>query len=164
MIQRSALPLPRYVLRKPSKTGGWRYFFNVPMWARKAGCPVQNEALGTDYQAAVQRAETVLLPAFDSWRSGGDTDAPVSEIAKPGTLDWLFSEYRADSRYTRLDVRTKRNHETGFRLVGEYGLKDGRRLGNVSLAAITTAVVDALYEKLWSPATAASAGPPSITR
>src|SRR5262249_57550831 len=64
-MSRSAQPLPRYVLRKPTKSGGWRYFFNVPMWARKAGCPVGNEPLGSDYEAAVQRAETILLPAFD---------------------------------------------------------------------------------------------------
>jgi hypothetical protein len=148
MIQRSALPLPRYVLRKPSKTGGWRYFFNVPMWARKAGCPVQNEALGTDYRGAVQRAETVLLPAFDSWRSGGLTEAKEAIAARAGTLEWVFAEYRSDMRYTCLDMRTKRNHEVGFRLVGRYTMKDGRRLGTVSLAAITTAVTDALYEKL----------------
>src|SRR5438046_1784697 len=66
-MRRSALPLPRYVLRKPIKSG-WGYFFNVPTWARKAGCPVGNEALGTDYAAAVQRAESVLLAAFDEWR------------------------------------------------------------------------------------------------
>ena len=51
-VRRSALPLPRYVERKPLKSG-WGYFFNVPTWARKAGCPVKNEALGTDYDAAV---------------------------------------------------------------------------------------------------------------
>jgi hypothetical protein len=39
-MKRSALPLSRYVLRKPRRGGGWRYFLNVPMWARKAGCPV----------------------------------------------------------------------------------------------------------------------------
>ena len=145
---KSALPLPRYVLRKPIKSGGWRYFFNPPSWARKAGCPVGNEPLGDDYDAAVQRAETVLLPAFDSWRSGGGTDTPVAGVAKPGTLDWIFAEYRADRRYTALDVRTKRNHEVGFRLVGQYIMKDGRRLGDVSLAAINTAVADTLYAKL----------------
>ena len=63
---RSALPLPRYVLRKPLKAGAWAHFFNVPSWARQAGCPVKNEALGTDYDAAVQRAENILLPAFDA--------------------------------------------------------------------------------------------------
>jgi hypothetical protein len=65
---KSALPLPRYVLRKPRKSGGWHYFFNAPMWARKAGCPVQNEPLGSDYHAAVERAESVLLKAFDAWQ------------------------------------------------------------------------------------------------
>ena len=142
---RSALHRPRYVERKPLK-GGWGYFFNVPTWARKAGCPIRNEALGLDYDAAVARAETVLLPAFDDWRSGGD--APTSGVAAPGTLDWVFAEYRADRRFTKLDKRTKRNHEVGFGLVGGYVLKDGRRLGQARLALITTAITDMIYEKL----------------
>jgi hypothetical protein len=54
MTRRSALPLPRYVLRKPLK-GGWAYFFNPPSRWRAEGCPVEAEALGTDYQAAVLR-------------------------------------------------------------------------------------------------------------
>jgi hypothetical protein len=45
-------------------------------------------------------------------------------------------------------VRTKRNHEVGFRLVGQYKMKDGRLLGKMPLASITTAVTDVLYEKL----------------
>ncbi len=76
-----------------------------------------------------ERAETVLLPAFDSWRSGGGTDAAMADGAKPGTLDWVFAEYRADRRFTQLDAQTRRNHEVGFRLVGGYTMKDGRRLG-----------------------------------
>jgi hypothetical protein len=92
---RSALPLPRYVRRKALK-GGWGYFFDVPTWARQAGCTVENEPLGSDYAAAVERAESVLLPAFDSWRSGGITDAAQTDIARPGTLDWAFAEYRPD--------------------------------------------------------------------
>jgi len=93
-MKRSALPLPRYVLRKPIKSGGYAYYFNAPIWARKAGCPVRNEPLGTDYGLAVQRAETVLLPAFDSWRCGGKPDIR-GIAAAPGTLDWVFAEYRA---------------------------------------------------------------------
>ena len=143
---RSALPLPRYVQRKPLKSG-WAYFFNVPSWAGKAGCRVSNEPLGTDYAKAVERAETVLLPAFDSWRKGGRSDAAPAGAAF-GTLDWIFAEYRADRRFTKLDARTKRNHEVGFRLVGGHILKDGRKLGSVRATAIDTAVVDALYEKL----------------
>lgn len=143
---RSALPLPRYVLRKRLKDV-WGYFFNVSTSARKAGCPVKNEPLGTDYDAAVRRAETVLLPAFDSWLSGGASDE-LPKIAAVGTLDWVFAEYRANRRFTKLDPKTKRLHESGMRLVGDHVLKDGRRLGGVRLTAIDTAVTDALYERL----------------
>jgi hypothetical protein len=58
-MRRSALPLHRYVLRKPIKDG-WGYF--LPTWARKTGCPVKNEPLGTDYEAAVERAEKICRP------------------------------------------------------------------------------------------------------
>src|SRR5262249_14191921 len=142
MRSRSAWPLPRYVRRKPLKSG-WAYFFEPPTCARKAGCPVEAEALGSDYNAAVLRAETILLPQLDAWWRGSDDGAHTGP-----TLDWMFAEYRADRRYTRLDVRTKRKHETGFRLVGGYVMTDGRKLGTMPLAAITTAVTDALYEKL----------------
>jgi hypothetical protein len=144
--RRSALPLPRYVLRKRVKTG-FAFYFNVPMWAREAGCPIKNEPLGTDYEAAVHRAETVLLPAFDSWLTGGVSDE-VPKTAAVGTLDWVFAEYRGDRRFTKLDPKTKRLHESGMRLVGDHVLKDGRRLGGVRLTVIDTAVVDALYGKL----------------
>src|SRR5215831_18860170 len=145
--ERSALPLPRYVLRKSSPQG-IRYYFNIPAWARAQGCPLHNEPLGTDYDETVRRAETVLLPEFDSWRSGGDADAPAREIAKAGTLDWLFAEYRADRRFTRLHVQTRRKHEAGFNLIGSYVLKTGERLGEERLPSIDSAVIDALYEKL----------------
>lgn len=144
---RSALPLPRYVLRKSIKDG-WAYFFNPPSWARKAGCPVKNEPLGEDYQAAVARAETILLPAFDSWRTDGLSDGAVDAPAKVGTLDWVFAEYRSDRRFKKLDYKTQRNHEAGFGLVGGYRLKDGRRLGQVRVSAITTAIADEIYQKL----------------
>jgi hypothetical protein len=144
---RTVLPLPDYTLRKPLAEG-WGYYFNVPTWARKAGCAIANEALGRDYDAAVRRVENVLLPAFRSWRSGGATDADVEIPAKVGTLDWVFAEYRSDRKYTRLSPKQRRNHEVGFKHVGDYILKDGRRLGSVTLPAINTAVIDAVYEKL----------------
>ena len=36
-LLRTALPLPRHVLRKPLKGGKHGYFFNIPTKARKAG-------------------------------------------------------------------------------------------------------------------------------
>ncbi|WP_271575134.1 hypothetical protein [Bradyrhizobium sp. CCBAU 11361] len=124
---RSALPLPRYVERKPTGAG-WAHFFHVPTWAKRTGCPLHSEALGLDYAAAVKRAEEILLPAFDAWRTGDTSTATTPAIAAVGTLDWMFAEYRADRRYSKLDPKSKRNHEVGFKLVGGYILKDGTRL------------------------------------
>src|SRR2546430_500179 len=137
---RSAMPLPRYVERKPLKNGAWAFFFHVPSWARKAGCTVESGRLGTDYAAAVSRAETILLPAFDAWRTGNASPSPTAAQATAafGTLDWMFAEYRADRRFTKLDAKSKRNHEVGFKLVGGYILKDGKRLGEKRLSAIDT--------------------------
>jgi hypothetical protein len=150
---RSALPLPRYTLRKPLKGGGWAFFFNVPTWARKKGCPLENEPLGAEYDTAVQRAEKVLLPAFDSWRTGGADATPTLGVAV-GTLDWMFHEYRQTwSRPTA--KRTKplspgqcRVHETGIKMVCEHRLQNGGRLGAQRLSLFDTAAVDALFERL----------------
>jgi hypothetical protein len=144
---RSALPLPRYTRRKPGKAG-WCYYFTTPTWALRAGCLVASETLGLDYGAAVNRAETVLLPAFDSWRTGGATDKALPAGAKAGTLDWVFALYRADRRFTQLEAKTQRTHELGFRLVGDFVLKDSRRLGQAPLSAIDTSITDLVYERL----------------
>jgi hypothetical protein len=108
----------------------------------KAGCRVQSGPLGTDYHAAVERVEKILLPTFDEWRTGGASSETSLLASAPGTLDWMFAEYRADRGYTKLDPKSKRNHETGFKLVGGYILKDGKRLGEKRVAAIDTALID----------------------
>jgi hypothetical protein len=71
----------------------WFCFSDVPTWARKKTRPVENEPLGSDYAEAVQRAELVLLPAFDSWRTGGGDGKPGVGAIK-GTIDWMFDEFR----------------------------------------------------------------------
>jgi hypothetical protein len=63
---RSALPLPRYVDRKPLKSRGWAYYFNVPSLWRKAGCPVKSGPLGSDYD--VQRWLRPCAARSDGWR------------------------------------------------------------------------------------------------
>ena len=144
-LKRTALPLPRYVIRC-KRAEGWQHLFNLPSWVTKRpGCPVKDCALGFDYSAAMHRAETELLPALDAWLSGN----VVEEVGVlKGTLDWMFAEYRQDRRYKKLSPKQRRNHERGFDMVGTYTLKDGRRLGKMPLSAITTAIVDPLYDKL----------------
>jgi hypothetical protein len=153
--RRSALPLPRYTCRMPLAGGRWGYYFKPPTWALKprpederGPCPVAVEALGTDYDAAVKRVEKVLLPIFDSWRTRGVIDMTPAAGGQHGTLDWLFKVYRGDHRFLKLRPKVKRVYNQGLDLIGNYVMKDGRRLGEVTLAAIDANVVDKLYQAL----------------
>jgi len=142
------LKLPRYVRRKwLTSQRAWGYFFDPPTWARKAGCPVASEALGTDYTSACTRAEEVLLKQFDSWRSGGRADL-VPERAPPGTFDWLAATYKSTAKYKEVSKRQQKLHDLGMSLVADYVLKDGRRFGTLVLTSIKPAVIDKLYAKI----------------
>jgi len=144
---RSVQPLPRYVRRKWLKAQSWAYFFEPPTWARKDKCSVQAEALGTDYESARDKAESILLPLFDSWRTGGLTDL-VAPRAIPGTFDWLAKVFKQHRSWNEIDKATQRMYEQGLRLVADHILKDGCRVGTKQLASFTRGFVDALYAKL----------------
>ncbi|WP_245524877.1 MULTISPECIES: hypothetical protein [unclassified Bradyrhizobium] len=71
-----------------------------------------------------------------------------------GTLDWMFHEYRRTwkqktaKRLQPLSPGQCRVHETGIKMICEYLLKDGRRLGTLRVSSIDTAFADDLFEKL----------------
>src|SRR6201982_3009606 len=71
-----------------------------------------------------------------------------------GTLDWMFHEYRRTwkqktaKRLQRLSPGQCRVHETGIKMICEYLLQDGRRLGTRRVSSIDTAFADDLFEKL----------------
>jgi len=144
---RSALKLPRYCRRKPLKNGRWAYFFEPPTWARKQGCRFAAEALGQNYDAAVIRAESTLLPAFDSWRTDGLSDLAPIGVTK-GSFDWLVQEFKKQQKWKDVDPHTKRTYEQGTKLFADHILKDGSRAGSKQVGDFTKAFVDAVYAKL----------------
>ena len=144
---RTALKLPRYCRRKPLKNGRWAYFFEPATWERKQGCPFGAEPLGQNYDAAVTRAESVLLPAFDSWRTRGLSDGAHIGIAK-GSFDWLVREFKKQQKWKDVDPHTQRTYEQGTRLFADHILKDGSRAGSKQVGDFTKAFVDAVYAKL----------------
>jgi hypothetical protein len=144
---RTALKLPRYCRRKPLKSGRWAYFFEPPTWSRKQGCAIKAEALGEDYRVAVERAESILLPAFDSWRSRGLTDL-VPPIVVPGTFDWLVSIFKTHQKWKEIDHKTQRLYDQGLSLFANHMLKDGTRAGSKQIGQFTKGFVDAVYAKL----------------
>lgn len=144
---RTALKLPRYCRRKLLKSGRWAYFFEPPTWARKQGCQIEPEALGQDYTAAVERAEHILLPAFDSWRSRGLTDMVAPSVV-PGSFDWLVGIFKAHQKWKEIDHKTQRLYEQGLALFANHELKDGTRAGSKQISQFTKGFVDAIYAKL----------------
>jgi hypothetical protein len=144
---RTALKLPRYCRRKPLKNGRWAYFFEPPTWARKQGCTLPAEALGQNYDAALARAETVLLPAFDSWRTEGLSDLAPIGVAR-GSFDWLVLEFKNQQKWKDIDRHTRRTYENGTKLFADHVLKDGTRAGSKQVRDFTKAFVDAVYAKL----------------
>lgn len=144
---RTAQPLSRYMRRKPLKSGCWAYFFEPPTRAREAGCPVEAEALGGDYATAVKRAEEVLLPALDSWRTRGLSDlVPSGPLL--GSFDWLVNVFKNHQAWKDIDHKTQRLYDQGLALFADYRLKDGGRAGGERLSDFTRGFVDAIYAKL----------------
>ena len=124
----AAPKLPRYCRRKLLANNRMAYYFEPPSWARREGCNLRPEALGSDYTSAVERVETLLLPAFDSWRSQGLSDMrPVSPA--PGTFDWLVGIFQAHQKWDDLDSNTQRQYRYNLALVANHELKDGSRRG-----------------------------------
>ena len=146
-VPRTVQPLPRYVRRKWLKGHTWAYFFEPPTWARKNGCPVAAEALGSDYPSARDKAESVLLPLFDSWRTGGLSDV-VPQKTLPGTFDWLVKIFKEHRTWSEIDRKTQRMYEQGLNLVGDHILKDTTRVDSKLLLSFTRGFVDALYAKI----------------
>ncbi|WP_234679620.1 site-specific integrase [Bradyrhizobium monzae] len=128
-------------------TNQMAYYFTPPTWARRQGCDLGPEALGTDCAAAVERVEKVLLPAFDSWRSQGLSDI-VQASPETGTFDWLVHVFQAHQKWNEIDSNTQRQYRKSLALFANHELKDGSRVGSKQLSDFTKAFVDAIYGKL----------------
>src|SRR5262245_47276023 len=97
---------PKLMRAKRLASGAISYFWEPPTWAKKAGCTVRAEPLGTDYGAAKLRCDQILNPQFDAWRTKGE--APQSSVAF-GTFDWLVSVYKSSPLYTKKPARTRKS-------------------------------------------------------
>ncbi|WP_166298197.1 hypothetical protein [Bradyrhizobium sp. 2S1] len=144
------MELPRHVIPKKLASGRTAFYYNVPTRYRKAGCPVQNEPLGTDYAKACGgdgRAAT-LNGLFDEWMDARK-GLPVSKEAAPriGTIDWLFREYRQSRAYLeKVKLRSRRNYEWNMREICDTLTKRGDRVGGRPIKSVSPLGADKLYD------------------
>jgi hypothetical protein len=99
----------------------------------------------------VERAETILLPRFDAWRTRGLSNI-TPRVPARGTFDWMVAIYRNSPQYQGLSKRMKINYEYGLGIASNHPLKrdsNGRtRVGQLSLAEVTSGIADRLYSKV----------------
>lgn len=131
---------------KRLKGGVVHYYWASPTWAKKAGCPVQAEALGADYAIAKPRCDDVLNPQFDAWRTG-IAIAPGMKVL-PDTFDWMVSVYKSNPKYRDRPPKTRKSFDAALALASKHKLKDERLFGSLSLASITPGAADRLFAKL----------------
>jgi len=144
-------PLPRFVVAKPLAGDRLGFYFYITAYYRRLGCKIANEPLGADYVVACGfdgkggRA-AALNGLFDEWvkaRSG----EPVESIARFGTVDWLFREFKSSNRYReRVSARTRPDYERTMGLVTHMVTKKGDTIGQRPIKAITPVSADRIYQ------------------
>jgi hypothetical protein len=144
-------PLPRFVRTKILANGTTAFYWDLTGYYRRLGCSIPCEPLGTDYVFACGadgnggRAAT-LNALFDEWRhvnAGGMVDG----IARFGTVDWLFREYKQTKAYLeKVSARSRRDYERTMLLVADLVTRRGDRVGDRMIKAITPVSADKIYE------------------
>ncbi len=144
---------PGEFIAQPVPPGATGFYFNIPTRYREMGCEIPNEPLGNDYTVACGVDGTggraaALNGLFDEWwklRPG----EPVESIARYGTIDWLFREYKASKRYEkRVSARTRPDYERLMALVCDLATKQGDRVGQRPIKSITPRAADKIYEQV----------------
>jgi integrase len=147
MPRRKPLGWPRYMVSRRLRSGATAYYWVFPTWAKKNGCTLNIEALGTDYADAKKRCDEVLNPQFDAWRKREEISDPSDHVT-PGTFNWMITVYKSSPLYRKLPAKTRKSYDAALRLASQHKLKDGRDFGRLALSSITPGAADRLYDKL----------------
>ena len=149
------LPLPRNVIAKRLANGKTGFYFNVQTIYRRLGCPVPNEALGTDYVTACGSdgnggRAAALNARLDEWQAVR-RGLPVTGDRAPiyGTIRWLFQEYRRSAAYLeKVAVRSRPDYERTMQLVENILTKKGDLLGDRKIKSVTPLSTEKIYAKI----------------
>ena len=144
-------PLPRFVRTKTLANGTTAFYWDLTGYYRRLGCSIPSEPLGTDYAVACGedgnrgRAAT-LNSLFDEWKSTRSGE-PLRDLARFGTVDWLFRQYKQTKAYLeKVSVRSRVDYERTMLLVADLVTKKGDRVGDRKIKAITPVSADRIYE------------------
>lgn len=146
-------PRPQNVIDKRLKGGLRAYYYNVTKYYRDLGCPVANEALGTDYIAACGEdgnggRAAILNRQFNDWMNERNGMNPVRGV-RYGSVDWLFKTYKSDDAYLeKVAPRSRRDYERTMEMVADIVTKAGDRIGDRNVRTITPNGATLIYKKI----------------
>ncbi len=120
------------------------YYWSPHKRDLQAGCTLHREALGTDYAAAIARAE-LLNKHLDSWRQGRSDIRSLDTGSRFGTLGWLFERYRRSPAFERVSERSRPEYRRALARIEDLKTKTGDVVANLPAMSITPAAVDKIY-------------------
>jgi len=130
------------VIEKALPSGRTAYYWKPPNRDFQAGFTLRRESLGSDYSAAIARANE-LNWHFDYWPKGRGADKALNLQPGFGTLEWLVERYKRSRAWEK--YRTDRATNASGPLSWSLGTRNGFELGRVSLASISARGIDKLY-------------------
>ena len=138
--------LPRFVIAKLLASGAIAFYWNPHKRYRRHD---PAEPLDTDVTACGEiwqrRPCWALNGLFEEWRKKRNGE-PVEGIAKFGTVDWLFREFKSSVAYQeRVSARTRPDYERTMARSTDFITKKGDRVGDRKIKAITPVSADKLY-------------------
>jgi hypothetical protein len=148
---------PRFVEVRRLADGSVAFYFCIPKYYRKLGCEIVNEPLGTSYEAACgehgKGGQAIALNAlFDEWNDQRKGE-PIEQakIARYGTIEWLFRQYKTKKAYTeKVSPRSRPDYERIMQMICDTVGKSGRRIGERQIREVTPRAADKIYEKIIS--------------
>ena len=109
---------PRYMREKSLAGGRTAYYWSPQIRDLRNGCPVEPEALGEDYAAAVERAN-FLNQHLDAWRGGREITKDLDLTARFGTIDWWIERYKRTDAFKTLSARSREDYEEALRRLSD---------------------------------------------
>ena len=71
------------------------------------------------------------------------------KIARYGTIDWLFRQYKTEKAYTeKVSPRSRPDYERIMQMICDTVGKSGRRIGERQIMEVTPRAADKIYDKI----------------
>ena len=141
---------PRYVEAKTLASARTAFYWNPPSWARRNGCPIISEALGTSTVKAFARAD-VLNAWFDAWNKERNGECATTKTVAPGTVHWLVDWFQRQPQFKRLQAKTRYDYARELAMLTDHVMTiDGEQImvGEVPYRSVRPRHADLIYAEL----------------